>query len=50
LDVKLFPLDKPCIVPAGMFVMVFDADDETGEKCDLIGRIWITLEPDLVSF
>lgn len=48
MDVKIFPLDKPCVVPSGMFVMVFD-DDGDGKQ-DLIGRIWITLEPSVIAF
>ena len=45
---KLFPLEEPGVVPSGMFVMVFDANEDGKE--DLIGRVWITLEPTLISF
>lgn len=45
MNVKLLPLEGDTIVPAGMFVMVFDEDlDENNKaKYDLIGRVWITL-------
>lgn len=48
LNVKLFPMEEPCVVPSGMFVMVFDANEDGKE--DLIGRVWITLEPTLIAF
>jgi Ca2+-dependent lipid-binding protein len=48
MNIKLFPLEQPCVVPGGMFVMVFD-DDGDG-KASLIGRVWITLEPNLIAF
>lgn len=48
LNVKLYPLEKDQLIPSGMFLMLFDEDDS--DRHDLLGRIWITLEPDLVLF
>jgi len=52
MNVKLLPLGEETVVPAGMFVMVFDEDLDEDKKAtyDLIGRVWITLEPQPLKF
>lgn len=37
-------------IPSGMMLAVYDADDDEGNKRDLLGRTWITFKDNFVKF